>query len=108
VNLQGLDLSSPAEAEKLVTRISVAAELACGTEAKHVPLRSDLFDRCYRGKVAAAIRAVGRPLVTQAYVERFPHEATMHDVQHRRSATRRRCQVAFSLGARRSPAWHPA
>jgi UrcA family protein len=80
VNLQGLNLSSPAGAEKLVTRISIAAELACGTEAKHDPLRSDLFDRCHREKVAAAIRAVARPLVTQAYVERFPHEATMYNI----------------------------
>jgi UrcA family protein len=80
VSLTGLDLNSPAGAEKLVRRISIAAEQACGAEAKYDPLRTAMFDHCHRDRVAEAVRAISRPLVTQAYIASFPREAAMYNI----------------------------
>lgn len=75
VSLKGLDLQTAAGVQKLLTRLSVAAHSACGVEAQFDALQNGKFWSCYRETVADAVRQINRPLVTQAYFSRWPHDA---------------------------------
>jgi len=80
VNAAGLDLGSPAGAQKMFARLTVAAEQACGFESEFDAVRTAKFDHCFRDSLSNAVRALNRPLVTQLYVERHPREAAMYGI----------------------------
>ena len=68
VNTQGLDLSRPADAQKLYDRIENAAWIACG-RSNRVGLEPVAnFKGCYQQALGAAVRTVKAPLVTQIYL----------------------------------------
>jgi UrcA family protein len=77
VSTKDLDLQTAAGAQELLTRVSVAAESACGVGAMFDALETAKFEVCYRKTVADAVRQINRPLVTQAYFARWPREALM-------------------------------
>ena len=74
-SVKGLDLQTAAGAQELLTRVSVAAESACGEESRFDALQNGKFWLCYRKTVADAVRQVHRPLVTEAYFARRPRDA---------------------------------
>jgi UrcA family protein len=68
VSTQGLDLSRPAGARELYTRIKHAAEVVC-THGMRVDLAPPPDPQgCYEKALADAVRSVHRPLLTQAYL----------------------------------------
>ena len=68
VSAQGLDLTQPADARTLYTRLKNAAYVACtnGNRVDLVPV--DNFKGCYEKALADAIRSVKAPVLTQIYL----------------------------------------
>jgi UrcA family protein len=77
VSVKDLDLQTAAGVQKLLTRLSVAAEAACGVEAQFDALENGKFWSCYSKTIADAVRQINRSLVTQAYFARWPRDASM-------------------------------
>ena len=68
VSAQGLDLSQPAGAHELYTRLQHAAKVVC-THGMRVDLQaSPDAEGCYEKALADAVRSAHMPLVTQAYL----------------------------------------
>jgi UrcA family protein len=69
VSTRGLDLSQPADAQTLYTRLQNAAWVACtrGNRVDLVPV-VDLHG-CYEKALAGAIRSVKAPTLTRIYLE---------------------------------------
>jgi len=68
VSTQGLDLSLPAGARELYTRLKRAAEVVC-THGMRVDLAPSADPRaCYEKALADAVRSAHMPLVTQVYL----------------------------------------
>jgi UrcA family protein len=68
VSTQGLDLSQPAGAGELYTRLKHAAEVVC-THGNRVGLAPSADPQgCYEKALADAVRSAHMPLVTQAYL----------------------------------------
>lgn len=75
VSIKDLNLQTAAGVQELLTRLSAAAQTACGVEAQFDALQNGKFWLCYRETVASAVRQINRPLVTQAYFSRWPRDA---------------------------------
>jgi UrcA family protein len=74
VSTRGLDLSQPAGARELYSRLKHAAEVVC-THGMRVDLAPTPDPQsCYEKALADAVRSVHMPLVTQGYL-------TMHTLQ---------------------------
>jgi UrcA family protein len=68
VSTQGLDLSQPAGARELYTRLKHAAEVVC-THGNRVDLAPSADPQgCYETALADAVRSANMPLVTQLYL----------------------------------------
>jgi UrcA family protein len=68
VSTQGLDLSQPAGAHELYTRLQRAARVAC-THGNRVDLAPALDPvGCYEKALGDAIRSANLPLLTQVYL----------------------------------------
>jgi UrcA family protein len=69
VTTQGLDLSQPAGAHELYSRLQHAASVVCthGMRVDLKPVANE--DACYEKALANAIRSVHSPLLTQVYLE---------------------------------------
>jgi UrcA family protein len=69
VTTQGLDVRQPAGARALYSRLKHAARIVC-THGMRVGLEPATDeDACYEKSLAASIRSVKLPLLTQAYLE---------------------------------------
>jgi UrcA family protein len=68
VSTQGLDLSQPAGAQKLYSRLQHAAQVVCthGMRVDLVPSRDP--QGCYEKALGDAVRSAKVPLLTQAYL----------------------------------------
>ena len=81
VSAQGLDLSQPADAKTLYTRLENAAWVACtrGNRADLLPV--DNAKACYENSLAAAVRSVKAAQITMLYLGRHTlQEATAHGI----------------------------
>lgn len=70
VSYADLDLSTEAGAGKLLKRLDLAAQRACGPEPTHSPLMprvTALYDLCVREAVDVAVLRIGSPIVTAVY-----------------------------------------
>ena len=68
VSTQGLDLSQPAGAQELYSRLKHAAEVVC-THGMRVDLKPVADPKgCFEKALADAVRSAHMPLVTQAYL----------------------------------------
>jgi len=81
VSLSGLNLDTPQGAHDLIFRIRSAAAEPCGGNDVHDPYWSSRYDACIREAVSNVVKAVNRPLVTQAYVAMYPHDAARQHAQ---------------------------
>jgi UrcA family protein len=81
VSTQGLDLSQPAGAHELYSRLKHAAEVVC-THGMRVDLApSPNPQGCYEKALADAVRSVGLPLLTQVYLATHTlQEAAAHGI----------------------------
>ncbi|MGC3984410.1 MAG: UrcA family protein [Pseudorhodoferax sp.] len=68
VSTQGLDLTRPADAQKLYTRLRNAAWLACNQGRRADLIASDNPQGCSEKALGAAIRSAILPLLTQLYL----------------------------------------
>jgi UrcA family protein len=69
VSTQGLDLSKPAEARELYSRLKHAADVVC-THGMRIDLAPPSDPRaCYEQALGQAVLFVNRPLLTQIYLE---------------------------------------
>jgi UrcA family protein len=81
VSAQGLDLSQPADAKTLYTRLENAAWVACtrGNRADLLPV--DNVKACYENSLAAAVRSVKAAQITMLYLGHHTlQEATAHGI----------------------------
>ena len=68
VSTKGLDLSLPAGARELYSRLKHAAEVVC-THGMRVDLAPTSDPQgCYESALAGAVRSAHKPLLTQAYL----------------------------------------
>jgi UrcA family protein len=69
VSTQGLDLSQPADAQTLYTRLQSAAWVACtrGTRVDLLPV--DHLQGCIEQALGDAIRSANTPMLTRIYLE---------------------------------------
>ena len=68
VSTQGLDLSQPAGAQELYSRLKHAAQVVC-THGMRVDLKPVTDENaCYEKALGDAIRSVNLPLLTQVYL----------------------------------------
>jgi UrcA family protein len=81
VNIQGLDLSQPAGAHALYTRLQHAAEVVC-THGMRVDLAPVTDPKgCYERALADAIRSVNLPQLTRVYLATHtPKEAAARGI----------------------------
>jgi len=81
VSRQGLDLSQPAGAHELYTRLQHAARVVC-THGMRVDLEpSPDPEGCYEKALGNAIRSANVPLLTQAYLATHTlREAAAHGI----------------------------
>ena len=69
VTIQGLDLSRPAGAQELYSRLQHAAQVVC-THGMRVDLKPVIDENaCYEKALGNAVRSVNLPLLTQFYLE---------------------------------------
>ena len=69
VSKQGLDLSQPADAQTLYTRLQQAAWVACthGDRVDLLPPENPVA--CYQKALGSAVRSANAPMLTQLYLE---------------------------------------
>jgi UrcA family protein len=69
VSAQGLDLTQPADAQKLYTRLQSAAWVACtrGDRVALAPVED--LQGCIEQALGDAIRSTNRPMLTRIYLE---------------------------------------
>jgi UrcA family protein len=81
VNTRGLDLSQPAGAHEIYTRLQHAARVVC-THGMRVDLQpSPDPEGCYEKALGDAVRSAKVPLLTQAYLATHtPREAAAHGI----------------------------
>ena len=82
VSTQGLDLSQPAGARELYTRLKHAAEVVC-THGNRVGLAPSADPQgCYEKALADAVRSARMPLVTQVYLATHTlQQAAAHGIE---------------------------
>jgi UrcA family protein len=81
VNIQGVDLSTPAGAHKMYFRLQHAAMVVCtdGNRVDLAPLPNP--KDCYEDALANAVRFLNSSLVTQAYLETHTvQQAAIHNI----------------------------
>ena len=82
VSTQGLDLSQPADARKLYTRLENAAWVACtrGNRADLLPV--DNAKAFYENSLAAAVHSVKEAQITRLYLATHTlQEAAVHGIE---------------------------
>ncbi len=82
VSTQGLDLSQPADAKTLYTRLENAAWVACtrGNRADLLPV--DNAKACYENSLAAAVHSVKEAQITRLYLATHTlQEAAVHGIE---------------------------
>ena len=82
VSTQGLDLSQPADARTVYTRLQNAAAYVCtrGDPVNLAPV--DNLKRCIEDALAGAIRSAKIPMLTQIYLDTHtPLEAARHGIE---------------------------
>ncbi|MGO9990978.1 MAG: UrcA family protein [Steroidobacteraceae bacterium] len=81
VTTQGLDLSQPAGARELYTRLKHAADVVC-THGNRVGLAPSAdLQGCYEKALADAVRSAHMPLVTQVYLATHTlQQAAVHGI----------------------------
>ena len=80
VDSTGLDLNTSAGARSMFSRLTVAAQAACGVEAEFDALRTAQFENCYKNSLSNAVRALNHPAVTHVYVAHYPSDATRYGI----------------------------
>jgi UrcA family protein len=82
VDTQGLDVSRPADAQTLYTRLSNAAWFVCVRGMRADLLPADDRKSCYEKALGDAVRVTNRPLVTQIYLATHTlQEAAAHHIE---------------------------
>jgi len=69
VSTVGIDLSRPADARKIYTRLDRAAWAACNTGDRVGLAPSDNAASCYQDALASAIKSAKAPLLTRIYLD---------------------------------------
>jgi UrcA family protein len=80
VSTAGIDLKTPAGAQAMFTRLTIAAQQACGVEAEFDALRVAKFDQCYKDALSKVIRSLNEPAITRVYVAHYPREAAHYGI----------------------------
>jgi UrcA family protein len=82
VSKQGLDLSQPAGAHELYSRLKHAADVVC-THGMRVDLKPATDEKaCYEKALGDAIRSVNLPLLTQVYLATHTlQQAAAHGIE---------------------------
>jgi len=83
VSTAGIDLNTAAGAQLFFTRLTVAAQQACGVEAEFDALRAAKFDHCYKEALGNAVRALSQPAITRVYVAHYPRDAARYGIDDR-------------------------
>ena len=82
INTQGLDVSRPADAQTLYTRLGNAAWFVCVRGMRADLLPADDRKACYEKALGDAVRVTNRPLVTQIYLATHTlQEAAAHHIE---------------------------
>jgi len=81
VNTQGVDLSTPAGARKMYSRLKHAADVVC-TDGNRVDLAPPPSPTaCFEDALANAVRSLNSPLLTQVYLETHTlQQAAIHNI----------------------------
>ncbi len=82
ISSEGLDLTRPADAQTFLMRLQDAAWMLC-KRGNRVALRPvDNFKECYENALGDAVRATGKPAVTQAYLSNHTlQDAAAHGIE---------------------------
>jgi UrcA family protein len=86
VTAAGLDLSTAQGAGAFLDRLTIAAKNACGGQTD-LPKQA-LYERCYQQAIVDAVRNINQPRLLQAYVARYPSEATQFGLGERQLAAK--------------------
>jgi len=83
VTATGLDLATGAGAAAFLERLNQAAKAACGDHGKLDDLPT--YKPCYNQAIVDAVRTVNAPMLIQAYVARYPNEASQFGMRDEHS-----------------------